>query len=405
MDVQYLFVDMNSFFASVEQRDQAELRGRPVAVAPVLADTTSCIAASYEARRFGVKTGTQVALARRLCPSLQVVPARPSRYVEVHHEIVRVVGSCAPVHQVRSIDEMSCRLIGAECGGDEATRIARRLKKAIRNDPALGPFLPCSVGLAPSEWLAKVAADMRKPDGLVMLWKSDLPDALYRLAPRDLPGIGPRMERRLLADGITTVEQLCDLTPDQMARLWRSKRVGSIWYDRLRGEDVPEVRTQRRTLGHSHVLAPAWRTESGARAVLLRLVEKSAARLRAIGYWTASITVAARFLGHPPWSDRRRLTPTQDSITLIRSALALWNRKPAIAPFQVALTFDDLKPGANVAESLFEEDRNRQALTRAIDSVNQRFGSHTLHFGGMHGAESQAPARIAFGAIPDLDWD
>ncbi|MFO0959448.1 MAG: hypothetical protein U0800_18775 [Isosphaeraceae bacterium] len=405
MDVRYLFVDMNSYFASVEQRDHPELRGLPVAVVPVVADTTCCIAASYEARRFGVKTGTQVGLARRLCPSLRLVRARPARYVEVHHEIVRVVGSCAPVHQVRSIDEMSCRLIGSERRGEEAFRIARGLKEAMRSDHALGPFLPCSVGLAPSEWLAKVAADLQKPDGLVMLWRADMPDALYRLALRDLPGIGPRMERRFLAAGVGTVEQLCDLTVEQMSQVWGSKLIGSTWYHRLRGEDTPEAPTRRRTLGHSHVLAPQWRTEAGSRAVLLRLVEKSAARLRSIDYWAGSITVFAKFLGHQPWGDRLHLTPTQDTLALIRAAVTLWDRKPAVAPLQVAVTLTDLVAGPNVAELLFQEDRNRLAMSRAIDKINKRFGPHAAHFGGMHGAESQAPTRIAFGVIPDMEWE
>src|SRR6516162_4157558 len=113
MNVKYAFLDMNSYFASVEQRDLPYLRGRPVAVVPVLAETTSCIAASYEAKRFGVRTGTRVADARRLCPGLHLVEARPRRYVEVHHQLIRAVEACLPVHAVRSIDEMSFRLLGA----------------------------------------------------------------------------------------------------------------------------------------------------------------------------------------------------------------------------------------------------------------------------------------------------
>src|SRR5207244_2596602 len=114
MALNYLFVDMNAYFASVEQQERPALRGRPVAVVPVKAETTCCIAASYEAKAFGIKTGTMVRDARQLCPELCVVEARPKLYVETHHKIVAAVDSCLPVDARLSIDEMICRLQGDE---------------------------------------------------------------------------------------------------------------------------------------------------------------------------------------------------------------------------------------------------------------------------------------------------
>src|SRR5208337_4195962 len=108
----WLFVDLNSYFASVEQEVRPELRGRPVAVVPMMADTTCCIAASYQAKAHGVKTGTLVGEARRICPGLQLVEARHELYVEYHHRIVAAVEQCVPVTAVLSIDEMGCRLLG-----------------------------------------------------------------------------------------------------------------------------------------------------------------------------------------------------------------------------------------------------------------------------------------------------
>src|SRR5438874_1461569 len=114
MSLNYLFVDMNAYFASVEQQARPELRGRPVAVVPVRAETTCCIAASYEAKKHGVKTGTRVSDARRLCPDLCVVEARPKLYVQTHHQIRAAIDSCLPVTTVASIDEMYCQLTGRE---------------------------------------------------------------------------------------------------------------------------------------------------------------------------------------------------------------------------------------------------------------------------------------------------
>ena len=163
----WLFVDMNSFFASVEQDARPELRGRPVGIVPMMADTTCCIAASYEAKSFGVKTGTMVADAKRMCPGLVLVEARHELYVAYHHRIVEAVESCLPVTAVRSVDEMACRLMGRERPLLAAMKLGRQVKARILE--RVGPMMRSSVGLATNRYLAKVASDMEKPDGLVAL--------------------------------------------------------------------------------------------------------------------------------------------------------------------------------------------------------------------------------------------
>ena len=278
MSVKYLFIDMNSYFASVEQQLDPALRGRPVAVAPVDAETTSCIAASYEAKRFGVRTGTRIADARRMCPGLVVVPGRPKVYVQVHHQIVRAVESVLPVAKVLSIDEMVCRLMGDHLKVKTAVEVGQRSKRAIRD--RAGEWMRCSVGIAPNGLLAKVAADMQKPDGLTVLRREDLPGRLYDLKVGDFPGIGPKMDRRLQTAGVADVRELLACSAEQLARVWGSRLVGEAWYRRLRGEDVPDGPTQTRSVGHSRVLDPLSRNDRDARGILVRLVHKAAARLR-----------------------------------------------------------------------------------------------------------------------------
>src|ERR1700685_2689077 len=127
----WLFVDLNSYFASVEQQVRSELRGRPVGVVPMMADTTCCIAASYEAKAFGVRTGTVVAEAKRMCPDIVLVEGRHEIYTEYHHRVVEAVESCVPVTAVCSIDEMACRLIGRERPLLNAIDLGIRVKRAI----------------------------------------------------------------------------------------------------------------------------------------------------------------------------------------------------------------------------------------------------------------------------------
>ena len=210
----WLFVDLNSYFASVEQQDRPELRGRPVAVVPMLADTTVCIAASYEAKAFGVRTGTVVADAKRMCPGIELVEARHELYVHYHHRIVEAVESCLPVASVLSIDEMACRLMGRERPLLAALELGRSVKARIREHA--GETLRCSVGLATNRYLAKIASDMEKPDGLVALPKDILAEALSRLELRDLPGVGAKTEKPTAKP---TVEAQSPLERRRMAAL------------------------------------------------------------------------------------------------------------------------------------------------------------------------------------------
>ena len=436
MTLRSLLLDMNSYFASVEQQMRPELRGRPVAVVPVMADTTCCIAASYEAKKFGIKTGTRVRDAKRMCRKLQIVEARPRLYIEVHHRIVKAVESCIPVSTVLSIDEMECRLWDNERTVDDAVRLAKQIKATLRRD--LGEFLRCSIGLAPNRMLAKVAADWQKPDGLTILLQEELPQRLFELPLRAFPGIGPRMEQRLLKAGITTTQQFCEQTPQQLAKVWGSKLLGDVWWRQLRGEDVIDPPTRRRTVGHSHVLPPELRNDVDAKAVLLRLIDKAAMRLRGIGYWAGAISVRIDYIGRrvgqpsgdpprstkpsvgrpmvappydddvPSWEASRRLNHCQDTTTLIRAAGKMWNEKPPGTPLKVGIVLSDLVSGHNVAQPLFEENRKLNALSTALDELKQRFGPQSVIVAEMRGSQpvdpkqAAVPTRIAFNHIPDI---
>jgi DNA polymerase-4 len=291
--LQWLFLDLNSYFASVEQELRPELRGRPMAVVPLLADTTCCIAASYEAKQFGVRTGTQVGEAKQLCPGIVLVEARHELYVDYHHRVVEAVESCLPVTSVMSIDEMACRLLGREQPLLAALDLAREVKAAVRRK--VGSTLRCSVGLATNRYLSKVASDMEKPDGLVALTPDLLHDALAALTPRDLPGVGARMEKRLHQGGIHTMEQLLALDREQLHTVWGGIGGEKLWHW-LRGEDFgdPELEHQK-SIGHSHVLSPELRTPEGAYAVANKLLHKAAMRLRKAGLWASHMTLTIRF--------------------------------------------------------------------------------------------------------------
>jgi DNA polymerase-4 len=419
--VNWLFVDLNSYFASVEQEVRPELRGRPVAVVPMMADTTVCIAASYEAKAFGVKTGTVVGEAKRMCPGLVLVEARHEIYVDYHHRVIEAVESCLPVTAVLSIDEMACRLMGRERPLLAAMELGRRVKARILEKA--GPTLRCSVGLATNRYMAKVASDMEKPDGLVALPLDLLPEALRQLTLRDLPGIGAKTEKRLNDKGIRSMEDLLRLDCEQSGEVW-----GSVWGQRLwhwlQGEDFDMSETEHlKSISHSHVLAPEMRTAEKAYAVAHKLLHKAAMRLRAGGLWASNIGLAIGFavprgektpvsrFGVPTrgWKSEVRLSECQDNQTLIAALSRLWASRPAGAefdqPYFIGIHLGELVPDRLHSLNLFdgtEDEQGRARLLKAMDELNNKYGMSTLAPATMLTAFKAAPTRIAFGSIPEL---
>ena len=405
MSLHSLYVDLNSFFASAEQQLRPELRGRPVGVLPVMADTTCCIAASIDAKRFGVRTGTPVWQARKLCKDIVFVQARPSTYVEIHHRIVAAVESCTPVGAVLSIDEMACDLMGSEREEANAVKLGRQIKQAIYNQ--VGEVLHSSVGIAPNRFLAKTASNMQKPDGLVVIRQDELPQRLYGLKLGALTGIGRAMEQRLNQLGIHSVEQLCAASKDTLHRAWGGIE-GERFYAKLRGEVVASAPTQRSSVGHSHVLAPELRDPDSALAVLYRLLHKAAMRLRHYGYCAGGLGLHLHYLktdaGHARWVDQARFSPHADTLQFNPVLAELWQRRPPDPGpiLKVGVTLPNLVEHSQVTRDLFDPDDQHETLNYVLDQVNQRYGPNTLYFGGAHRGRGAAPMRIAFSHVPEL---
>ena len=419
--LRWLFLDLNSYFASVEQELQPRLRNRPIAVVPVMADTTCCIAASYEAKAFGVRTGTQVGDAKRLCPGIELVEARHEMYVGYHNKIVEAVESCVPVSSVMSIDEMACSLLGREQPLVAALDLARRVKETIKRD--VGSTLRCSVGLATNRYLAKIASDMEKPDGLVALTPDILKAALQNLVLRDLPGIGARMEKHLHARGIRTMEQLLELDRAALSDVWGGVGGEKLWCW-LRGEDFNDRELEhQKSISHSHMLPPEFRSRDGAYAIAHKLLHKAAMRLRRDRLWATNITLAVKFAvpktqakklhysGIPQngWSHGITVIECQDNQTLVEALCKLWAELPVgelyQKPFYVGVWLGNLVPDHLHTLSLFsslETESRRTRLSTTMDALNMKFGTDTLFPASMLLAKAAAPTRIAFTSIPDL---
>ena len=415
MTLRCLFVDFDSFFASVEQHDDPNLRGRPVAVLPVASTTTCCLAASREAKRLhGIRTGTGVAEAIERCPAIALQLARPKRYVQVHQQFLEIISTCIPHGKPASVDEVPCWLLGRERRRDNAEAIARDIKRALR-DAGFGDSLTCSIGIAPNKFLAKTASDMNKPDGLTVIEQADLPHALHGLELRDLCGIGPSMEMRLHEAGIERVEQLCAASRDQLRRAWGSIEGERFWLQ-LRGFELPERASPRGSVGHSHVLGPELRDVAGMRSVLFKLLAKAAMRLRDEKLLAGGMAIRIRFVGKDERFEKDiRFAPIDDTPTLLRvlaeklapleraAASGRWNprRHP---PLSVAVTLVELSECDAICGELMGERRRTKNASRLLDDVNRKYGNSALYLGSMAEAVElkAAPMRIPFQTIPNL---
>ena len=394
----WLFIDMNSYFASVEQHHRPELRGRPVAVVPVESDYTSVIASSVQAKRCGVKTGTKVGDAKRLCPGIELVLARPKLYVQVHHALLRSVDKCAPIHKVYSIDEWSIRLTGAEQKVEVASELGRKIKRQVLQD--FSPYLTCSIGVAPTRLLAKIASDLKKPDGLTVLGVEDLPDRLENFSLDDLCGIGHGMLKRLDAFGLRTVAELWAISKRQAIEVWGSVG-GASWWSGFHGIDEPEAASRRRSMSHENVLAPEFRNERDAYGILVRLVCRLGARLRADGYFAQYLRVNLKDVRGGYWSDGIGLPCVQDTPTLLEKFRGLWERRVlGGAPMKVGADVSELSPASQVSPTLFDELERPRRVSMAIDKINQHWGASTIYFGSMHEYRHRMDDKIAFGRIP-----
>lgn len=429
--LRWLFLDLNSYFASVEQQLDPALRGRPVAVAPVMSDSTCAIAASYEAKAFGIKTGTPIWEAKEKCPDLIIVPARHDIYVRFHHRIVAAVKGVIGVTRVESVDEMGCVLPEDKRMRGAALDLGRKVKREILQ--AVGPCLRCSVGVAPNRFLAKVATELEKPDGLVAVGLGELPGPLLKLKLRDLPGIGANMERRLLRAGVGDMQSLWNLAPRAARRNWGGVTGDGFWH-MLHGFDLPVKETQRRTIGHSRVLDPDLRLADKARLVARRLAAKAGARLRRLDYVAGHIAMSARSESGQRYFGDFRLGGTQDSTAILEALDRLWARH--VTPWQprrlkkVSVVLHDLAPLADTTLDLFAPrlaaapaplgkvatlvdaprlgDTRGALLSAKLDLLNKRYGRDTVGFGALSdkpggGKElDYLGAKVAFTRIPDL---
>ncbi|MCL4079076.1 DNA polymerase IV [Coriobacteriia bacterium Es71-Z0120] len=377
-----LHIDMDAFFASVEQLDDPRLRGRPVIVGGDPSSRGVVATASYEARAFGVRSAMASATAARLCPDAVWVRPRFERYREVAEDVRRVLRSVTPLVEVASIDEAYLDVTPGETGDDPVAH-ARAIADAVR-----GMGLSCSIGVATSKTVAKIASDQRKPGGLVVVRPGEEAAFLAPLPVGAMSGIGPAAQKRLGRLGIFTLGGLAALDEASAAAALGS--FGQVAVLRARGIDPRAVVTERPVKSISNEATfPADLPFAEAAQRLEPLVAKVASRLRARGLAGRTLTVKVRYPDMATRSAQMTLEqPTdleQEMLPAARELLASLSRPGArvrLLGFGVSGLSEPVQQMALIDAERSSSDRDRaSALARNLDEIRKRFGPGAVRRG------------------------
>lgn len=404
--VNTLFFDMNSYFASVIQAEEPELRDQPVGVVTTMAPGAACIAASIEAKRKGVGIGVRIGEAKKMCPGIVFRPAKHDLFVAYHHRIRAAVDTVIPIAQAHSVDEFSCHLMGRQRNLDVALSLGRDLQAAIKDQ--VSPALGSSIGVGPNKLLAKIAAELHKPNGLNWLTPGVMPQKIAHLALDDLSGISKGMLARLVAAGITDVRGLYNMSPKAARHVWHSVE-GEYFLRQLHGETVVRPPNRHSSLGHGQRLTRPNRDPHAAFLVTRRLLVKAAARLRREDNLTGSLYVSAKCAVTGPHNGATTFAATQDSFILLERLSQIWAGFRLSHVISVSVMLGNLQATEDAMADLFSDRvagtaTPREELCSAIDGLNMRFGQDTIRFGELPPYKvPYTGAKIAFGRIPDRE--
>ena len=423
--IERLYLDFDSFFATAEQHFNPALRGLPVGVVPLDTTHTGCIAVSREAKALGVKSGATIAKARELVPDMIFVVARHDVYVRLHNRIIEVIETCLPLAKVRSIDEVVCHLTPNEA--KEGAALANRIKRALAAN--FSACLTCSIGMAPTELLAKIGAEMNKPDGFTLLAQTDLPGMLAHLPLSDLPGISSGIESRLTAADVTDFDALWTLAPKQARALWGNVE-GERFWNGLHGYHVERPETVKRMFGHSRMLPRDWRGPEKIRICARQLAVSACRRMRRSDLRASKLTLAFKGGGYRSQTDSKKdyqrwgceigFLPARDDRTILEAlsdGLLRARQNLDFTPRSVSVMLHGLVDAKSLTEDLFDAaidgadvsaSKQRQAqwedVSDLMDRLRSKHGPTALSLGPVEEIPGgYLGAKIAFGRIPDAE--
>lgn len=414
-------LDMNAFFASVEQQANRNLRDQPLGVCSYLGKHSCILAASISAKKLGVRTGMTIEMARRRIPGMRFLQADPVKYRSVSARVFNILRALSDCVEPYSIDEAFVDFTGWYA--DELSLIEPLVNAKRRIREEIGTSLTCSIGVAPTKALAKLASDYKKPDGFTMVSRTSARSFVAEHGLTDVAGIGSRHARRLNHLGIFTLLDFLDYPTENLLRL-QGKPLALLQAE-LRGctgSTVDDTSDPPKSIGHSYCVPRDVHERGRTLAVFLKLVEKASWRIRQAKRQALGVHVSVGvYEGHSASVKTRRWRqqdlhgayhpfsePVWDRFGLIDQALRAfgeaWDGETVISFLDV--TFGPLIPlnqTSSFGTAIFRQEKTErdQRLTHALDKIQEKYGRGTVILGQMVGLEREAPDRIGFHAIEE----
>ncbi len=398
-----IYIDLNSCFATIEQQARPMLRGRPVAITNRITPNSCIIAASYEAKALGIKVGMRRREADAICKDVIYAETEPSKYIFVHEKFKSIMADYSAETTMKSIDE---GLIDLSAAPEYVYRrpraeIGREIKQRLHDE--IGDYMRCNVGIASNRFLAKLAGELHKPDGLDEITADNQRDVFATLKLQDLPGINVRMEARLNAVGIFTPLQLLDADEETLVKMVCHSIDGTKWYKRLRGIEVDDSVSDIKSIGRQYVLEHHDFSRADIEARILHLAEDVGYRLRSKNLYARGIYLWGANHEEPPYHTstilREAIHSDQDIQRVVRELFA----KIATPTQIIGVTLYKLQSHPSEQLSLYQDQIQQQdAICSAIDQINFRFGARKIHSADTLNTE-QVKTKIPFGSTRYLD--
>ena len=410
LEPRVLFVDMNSFFASCEQQVNYYLRGRPVGVCVYTGKYGCVIAPSVEAKRAGVKTGMRLNDAIQVCPDLVPIETNPARYREFHVKIMNVLRKYADDVLPKSIDEAVVNLTQYKWMYKDPMQVAYRIKEDIKNE--VGDWLRCSIGVAPNTFLAKLASDLQKPDGLTVINPDNIDSILGKLQLQDLPGISSNYARRLERAGITNPLKMRHTSAQVLREIFKSVE-GYYWHYRLNFYEFDINSHAYKSMQAQRQISKEQRSSvESVEQVFMTLCMRLEQRMVKHGVYCKTIGFTARYGNSERWDDYFSISePIQDGIELmnlilerIDQFLQKYHAKPVFTTDvrSLGITVTNFVKKEDVQPNLFEDRSRQNKLRETVYQIKNRFGDIKLLRGVELTENMIVKDVIGFGSVKDL---
>ena len=384
-----MYVDLNSCFATTEQQARPKLRNKPVAILNRLTENSAIIAASIEAKALGIKVGMRADEAKTICKDIVFAETEPSKYIYVHEKLKSILKSYSPKILMKSIDEGLVDLSEAseEVRNMTPKALALEIKERLKTE--VGCYMKCNVGFSYNRFLAKLAGELHKPDGMDCITNNNIYEVFSHLKLTDLPGINKKTEKRLKTYGIDSPVKLLDADEEILRVQVFNSIEGTKWYYRLRGIETDERDEKTKSIGRQFVLAPNTSPED-VRIRLAHLAEDVGFRLRGqdlyargIYVWVTFNLTEHSFTAHKNYLKDETFNTDSDIISFSKELydqIIAENKGKSNNPRVIGVSLYKLEDDETMQLS-FEHEKSEKAkkVAKAVDEINHRFGSRTVH--------------------------